>query len=58
LTIAAYLPRLLHLDAITDVLCKAVGAEHAAEAQLMVSDIEWLEDNPIASTAGETGYAP
>ena len=54
----AYFPRLLHLDAIADILCKTVGAEHAAEAQLMVPDIEWLEDNPIASTASETGYTP
>jgi hypothetical protein len=47
---------LLHLNVIAEVLGKAVGTERASEAEFMVSDIEWLEDNPIASTAGETSY--
>ena len=57
-TISSQLPHLLHLDAIAHVLGKAVGAVRASEAMRMVPDIEWLEDNPIANTTGETGYVP
>ena len=58
LAISAYFPHLLHLDAIAEVLGKAVGAVRASEAKLMVPNLKWLEDNPVARTAGETGYVP
>ena len=50
LAISAYFPHLLHLDAISDVLCKAVCTELAFKAEFIVPGIKRSEDDPVART--------